>query len=74
MKYVEDSEGKRIETGVYDLEDTEIVVWDSAGFGGTDVYIESGHMTWAQVDSLKAAIAEAERRWRAQPPMNGERS
>ena len=64
MRYVEDSEGKRVETGCHDLEDREIVVWDAAGFGATDIYIEAGHLTWPQVDLLKAAIAEAESRWR----------
>jgi hypothetical protein len=64
VKYVEDSEGRRVETEARDLEGEEIVVWDAAGFGATDVYIAAGHMTWERLDTLKAAIAEAERRWR----------
>lgn len=66
-RYIEDGEGPRIEAGARDLEDNEIVVWNACGFGATDISIEAGHMTWAALDKLKAAIAEAERRWRNTP-------
>ena len=38
------------------------------GFAAKDIYIGGGHLTWAELDELKAAIADAERRWRNSSP------
>ncbi len=69
MKYVEedDTNGgirKYVDTEEVCLDGDEIRVISTNGFGQTNVYIESGYITWKQLDKLKEAIADAERRWR----------
>lgn len=62
-RYIEDAEGKRIETGC-GLEDENVYIEVAEGYGAKDVYVGGGHLTWEELDLLKRAIAEAESRWR----------
>lgn len=64
MRFIRDEDGERIETGVFDFDGEQIIIASAEGFGGKDIFMQSGHMTWADLDKLKEAIAEAERLWR----------
>lgn len=69
MQYVEytDDDGyvtRMIKTGERDLNGDEIIVTDADGYGRCDITIGCHTMRWSDLDALKDAIAEAEKRWR----------
>jgi len=71
MRVVIDDDGERIETEERDLDGESIEVGRCNGFGGCDVQVSGGIMTWRQLDELKQAIALAETKWRL--PTGGSR-
>ena len=65
MRYIEESDGtKCIDTEEFDLDADKIKVYNADGYGQKDILIQCGYINWKQLDILKEAIAEAERRWR----------
>jgi len=64
MRYIQDDEGDWIETEERDLDGEDINVRNANGYGACDIDIGYHIMTWKQLDKLKEAIAEAEKRWR----------
>lgn len=67
MKYIENIVGighDYIDTERTDLDGEDIMVINVCGFGGCDIEISGKIMSWEDLDALKEAIAEAEKRWR----------
>lgn len=54
-----------IDVGFNDLDGDRVEVTRCEGFGGCDIQITAGILTWAELDELKKAIAMAEERWRS---------
>jgi hypothetical protein len=64
MKYIKSDDKEHFDTEERNLDEGPITVANASGYGGCDVEITAGIMTWQQLDKLKEAIKEAELRWR----------
>ena len=64
MKYVKDDEKEYVDTEKVGLDGEHIRVINADGYGSCDITIGYITMRWSDLDELKRAIAEAERRWR----------
>lgn len=65
MKIVQDFDEEEwyIDTGELNLDSDPIRVHNADGYGGTDIWIEAGNMTWKQVDTLIEALQLAKKIW-----------
>ena len=64
MEYYKNDEVEHINTECRDLDGDDILIENPDGYGGCDITVGHQTMRWRDLDQLKLAIAEAERRWR----------
>lgn len=60
----DETETEYITTDELDAEGEEITVHKAENAGAADVMVCNSFLTWEQVDALRSAIDEAEKRWR----------
>ena len=62
VKYIEEDDQKWIEFG-HTEENAPLIIVDVDGFSNYGIFVDSGHLTWEQVDALIEALTLAKAKW-----------